>query len=151
MVDEPFWRHPAGGLAREGVAHLRIWTTVTDSPGHVAVVTETGLEDSVTESAGRIWAELVRRYGPSLVLLEHHRRPKLGEGMETLDLVRVGAGGSPHWARIWPTRRTVSVTRGWSCGWPLTDTRLSGGPRAGSTGARTRTADSSPWNVGTAS
>ena len=103
VVDEPFWRHPAWGLAREGVAHLRIWTTVTDSPGHVAVVTETGLEDSVAESAGRIWAELVRRYGPSLVLLEHHPAPELGEGMETLDLVRVGAGGEPHWPRIWPT------------------------------------------------
>jgi hypothetical protein len=54
IVDEPFWRHPAWGLAREGVAHLRIWTTGTDAPGHVAVVTETGLGNSVTESAGRI-------------------------------------------------------------------------------------------------
>ena len=103
IVDEPFWRHPAWGLAREGVSHLRIWMTATDPPGHVAVVTETGLEDSVTESAGRIWAELVRRYGPSLVLLEHHPAPELSEGMETLDLVRLGADGSPHWTRVWPT------------------------------------------------
>jgi hypothetical protein len=102
-VDEPLWRHPMWGLAREGVAHLRIWTTTTDSPGYVAVVTETGLEASVTESAGRIWADLVRRYGPSLVLLEHYPAPELGEGTETLDLVRVGADGSPHWSRIWPT------------------------------------------------
>ena len=43
VADEPFWRHPAWGLAREGVAHLRIWATATDPPGHVAVVTETGL------------------------------------------------------------------------------------------------------------
>ena len=43
IVDEPFWRHPASGLAAEGVAHLRIWTTATDPPGHLAVVTETGL------------------------------------------------------------------------------------------------------------
>ena len=103
VVDDPFWRHPAWGLAREGVAHLRIWATVADPPGYVAVVTETGLENSVTESAGRIWAELVRRYGPSLVLLEHHLAPELGEGMETLDLVRVGADGGPHWTRVWPT------------------------------------------------
>jgi hypothetical protein len=101
VVDDPFWRHPAWGLAREGVAHLHIWFTAADPKGHVAVVTETGLEDSVTESAGRIWAELVRRYGPSLVLLEHHPAPELGEGMETLDLVRVGAEDSPHWLRIW--------------------------------------------------
>jgi len=30
-----------------------------------------------------------------------HLRP--GEGAETLDLVRVGADGSPHWLRVWPT------------------------------------------------
>jgi len=103
IVDEPFWRHPVWGLAREGVAHLRIWTTATDSPGHLAVVTEIGFEASVTESAGRIWAELVRRYGPSLVLLEHHPAPELAEGVETLDLVRIGADGSPRWSRVWPT------------------------------------------------
>lgn len=102
VADEPFWRHPAWGLAREGVAHLRIWMTATDPPGHVAVVTETGFEDSVTESAGRIWAELVRRYGPSLVLLAHYPPPELSEGIETLDLVRIGADGSPRWSRVWP-------------------------------------------------
>src|ERR1700758_5078016 len=91
IVDEPFWQHPAWGLAREGVAHLRIWATATDPPGQLAVVTETGLEDSVTESAGRIWADLVRRYGPSLVLLEHHPASELAEDVETLDLVRIGA------------------------------------------------------------
>jgi hypothetical protein len=103
VADDPFWRYPAWGLAREGVAHLRIWTTATDPLGHVAVVTEIGFEASVTESAGRIWAELVRRYGPSLVLLEHHPAPELAEGVETLDLVRIGADGSPHWSRVWPT------------------------------------------------
>jgi hypothetical protein len=103
IVDKPAWRHPAWGLAAEGVAHLRIWTTAADPPGHLAVVTETGLGNSVTESAGRIWAELVRRYGPSLVLLEHRPAPGLAEGVETLDLVRIGADGSPHWTRVWPT------------------------------------------------
>jgi hypothetical protein len=64
VADEPFWRHPAWGLAAEGVAHLRIWTTATDLPGHVAVVTEIGLRAPVTESAGRIWADMVGRLRP---------------------------------------------------------------------------------------
>jgi hypothetical protein len=34
------------------------------------------------------------------VLLEHYLAPEFGEGMETLDLVRVGADGSPHWSRV---------------------------------------------------
>jgi hypothetical protein len=102
IVDDPFWRYPAG-LAREGVAHLRVWMTVTVLPGHLAVVTETGSDASVTETAGLIWAELARRYRPSLVLLEHHLAPEFGEGMETLDLMRIGADGSPHWSRVWPT------------------------------------------------
>ena len=67
------------------------------------MVTETGSAASVTESAGHIWAELARRYGPSLVLLEHHPAPAAGEGAETLDLIRISVGGSPHWLRIWPT------------------------------------------------
>ena len=92
-----------GAVAREPVAHLRVWLTAGPEPGHLAVVTETSTAASVTESAGHIWAALARRYGPSLVLLEHCPAPELGEGMETLDLVRVGADGSPHWTRVWPT------------------------------------------------
>jgi hypothetical protein len=37
------------------------------------------------------------------VLLEHYLASELGEGMETLDLVRIGTDGSPHWSRVWPT------------------------------------------------
>jgi hypothetical protein len=37
------------------------------------------------------------------VLLEHHLAPGSGEGMETLDLVRIGADGSPRWSRVWPS------------------------------------------------
>ena len=69
----------------------------------MAVVTETGVGNSVTESAERNWADLVRRHGPSLVLLEHHPAPELAEGVETLDLVRAGADGKLHWTRVWPT------------------------------------------------
>jgi hypothetical protein len=103
LVDDPFWQYPAWGLAQEGVGHLRVWLTADPGPGFLAVVTETGLGSPVTESAGRIWADLARRFGPSLVLLEHHPAPELAEGVETLDLVRFGTDGSPHWSRVWPT------------------------------------------------
>jgi hypothetical protein len=103
IADDPFWRFPAGGAGREGVAHLRIWLTTGPEAGYLAVVTETGGAAAVTESAGHIRAVLARRFGPSLVLLEHCRAPELGEGRETLDLVRAGADGSPHWSRVWPT------------------------------------------------
>jgi hypothetical protein len=102
IVDDPFWPYPAG-LVREGAARLRVWLTAGPEPGYLAVVTETGGTASVTESAARIWAVLVHRFGPSLVLLEHNPAREFGEGMETVDLVRIGADGSPHWSRIWPT------------------------------------------------
>jgi hypothetical protein len=102
LVDDPFWQYPARGLAREGAGHVRVWATAAAAAGYLAAVTETGGIVSVTESAGRIRAGLARRYGPCLVLLEHHPAPESGEGMETLDLVRVGADGSPHWSRVWP-------------------------------------------------
>jgi hypothetical protein len=105
IADEPFWRYPLDAMAGEGIAHLRVWLTAVAEPGYLAVVTETGSAAEVTESAGSIWATLARRYGSSLVVLEHHPAPntKRGEGAETLDLIRVGADGSPHWLRVWPT------------------------------------------------
>ena len=78
-----------------------MWLTAGPDRGHLAVVTGIGGAAYVTESAGHIWAELACRYGAPLVLLEHHLAPELGEDMETLDLVRIGADGSPHWSRVW--------------------------------------------------
>lgn len=104
IADEPFWKYPIS-MAGAGAAHLRVWLTSGPEPGHMAVVTDIGSAAEVTESAGQIWADLVRRYGPSLVLLEHHPAPETGEGAETLDLVRIGNDISPHWLRVWPTRR----------------------------------------------
>jgi hypothetical protein len=78
-----------------------VWLTAGREPGYPAVVTQTGPAAPVTESAGQIWAELARRYGPSLVLLEYHPAPEAAEGAETLDLVRAGADGSPHWLAVW--------------------------------------------------
>ena len=126
LVDDPFWQYPARGLAREGAGHLRVWATA--AAGYLAVVTETGGIISVTESAGRIRAGLAHRYGPCLVLLEHHPAPEPGEGMETLDLVRIGADGSPHLSRVWPPAGEPASRPGWNCGWPVTGTRSPAGP-----------------------
>jgi hypothetical protein len=103
VADDLFWRYPSSDPAGEGVARLRVWFTAGSEPGYLAVVTETSHSGTVTESAGRIWAVLAGRFGPSLVLLEHHPAPELSEDMETLDLVRIGADGEPHWTRVWPT------------------------------------------------
>ena len=75
VADEPVWRYRAGGPGREEVAHLRVWLAIGPAPGYLAVVTETGLAASVTESAGHIRAALACRYGPAAVLLEHHLAP----------------------------------------------------------------------------
>ena len=37
------------------------------------------------------------------MLLERHPAPEAGEGAETLDLVGIGADGSPHWRDVWPS------------------------------------------------
>jgi hypothetical protein len=111
LVDDPFWQYPAWGLAREGAGHLRVRAIAAASAGYLAVVTETGGTNSVTESAGRIRAGLARRYGPCLVLFEHHPAPESGEGMETLDLVRTGADGSPRWSRLWPARTALNLSQ----------------------------------------
>lgn len=118
-----------------------VWLTAGPEPGHLAVVTETGSAASVTESAGQIWAEFARRYGPSLVLLEHHPAPGAGEGAETLDLVRIGADGSPHWLSVWPTTEDNPATPGSNCGWRFTGTGSPASPRAGSARASTRKAE----------
>ena len=90
------WRGKGPGTCVSGPLRLLPRVTWLSSRGGGGIT-------SVTESAGRIRAGLARRYGPSLVLLEHHPAPGSGEGMETLDLVRIGADGSPHWSRVWPT------------------------------------------------
>jgi len=142
IVDDPFWQYPAWGLAREGVGHLRVWATAGASPGYLAVVTDAGGITSVTESAGRIWADLARRFGPSLVLLEHHLAPEFGEGAWRLSIWSASALTG---ARIGPgcgrPRRTIPGMPGWNCGWLPTGTGSLTGPRIGLTSARTTTID----------
>jgi hypothetical protein len=103
VADEVFWRYPSGTPGSQGVAHLRVWLTSEVEPGHLAVVTETGPAGSMTNSAASIRAELARRYGTRLVLLEHCPAAGTGEFSGSLDLVRLGADGSPRWSRVWPT------------------------------------------------
>jgi hypothetical protein len=102
IADEPFWRYGTG-TAREGSAHLRVWLTTAPEPGYLAAVTKTASEAAITESTAQILAELASRYGPSVVLIEHHLAPETGEGIETLDLVQIAADGSPRWLRVWPS------------------------------------------------
>ena len=100
LVDDPFWRYPARGLVREGAGHLRVWATATAAPGYLAVVTETGGVIPVTESAGRIWAGLARRYGSSLVLLEHQDRALWDRSAIVSAMVFSGAPITPNsWQR----------------------------------------------------
>jgi hypothetical protein len=103
IAGDPFWRFPSGPGSKEGVAHLRVWLTAGAGAGHLAVVTETGSADSVTGSAGYIRSDLTRWYGSSLVLLERYPGAEDEESTGTLDLARIGTGGSPRWTRIWPT------------------------------------------------
>lgn len=77
-----------------------MWLTAGPEADHLAVVTQTGPAAPVTESAGQIWAELARRYGPPLVPLEHHPAPEAGDGAETLDLVRLGAAAADNDAAV---------------------------------------------------
>jgi hypothetical protein len=118
-----------------------VWLAAGPEPGHLAVVTQTGSAAPVTESAGQIWAELARRYGPSLVLLEHHLAPEGGEGAETLDLARIGADGSPHWLGVWPTAQDNPRHAGLELWVAVHGHQISASPRAGSARASTRKAD----------
>lgn len=72
-------------------------------------------------------------------LAEHHLAPGFGEGIEILDLVRVGADGSAHWTRMWPTPDENPRHAALEPWMPLTGTRSSAGSRASSTGAGART------------
>jgi hypothetical protein len=102
IVDDPFWRYAEGDSAGEGIAHLRVWPTLTAPPGYLAVVTATGSAAIMANSAGRIWAELAEVYGSSLVLFEHDAGDEASP-WESLDLVRIGRDGRANWSRVWPT------------------------------------------------
>ena len=137
VADDPFWRYPSAAMAGEGVAHLRVWLTTGPEPGHLAVVTETGLTASVTESAGHIWAALAAGTGPPSCCSSTTLRPSSARAWRP----SIWSASAPMAARTGPACdrpwRTIPVTPGWSCGWPPTGTGSSAGPRASSTDART--------------
>ena len=141
VAGDPFWRHRSGLMAGEGVAHLRVWLTAGPEPGRLAMVTETGSADSVTESAGPIWAELTRRYGPPSSCLSTTQPPNTRKARKP----SIWSASGPMAARTGPVygrpRRRIPVTPGWSSGWPPKGTRSPASPRAISASARTRTTD----------
>ncbi|MGW0633776.1 hypothetical protein [Streptomyces sp. NPDC002758] len=105
ITDDPAWNYRSGCAAGGGMAHLRVWADST-SPvrGHLAIVTETGLGATITNSAGEIWAELAQRYPGPLVVIEHWV-DEVGEDGDRLDQVAI-AGRQPTWRRVWPTPAT---------------------------------------------
>ena len=103
LVDDPFWQYPAWGLAREAAGHLRVWAAATASRGYLAVVTETGASSPSLNLPGGSGPAWLADTGPASCCPGTTPAPESGEGMETLDLVRIGADGSPHWSRVWPT------------------------------------------------
>lgn len=110
ICNDPFWRYPSRCLAGEGVAHLRVWETANGTPGQVggtrlAVVTETGLGASITNSIQDIHAALTNAYGPRIVLLEHWPAGTGADPHEHLDQAVI-INGEPGWRRIWPTPPT---------------------------------------------
>ena len=93
VAEEPFWRYPSATMAGAGAAHLRVWLTTGAEPGHLAVVTENRPRSLRHRVRRTHLGRAARRSGPSVVLFEHYLAPELGEGTETLDLVRIGADG----------------------------------------------------------
>ena len=102
LVDDPFWRYRSSTAAGGGIAHLRMWAAKGDHC-RVAVVTDTGLGSSITNSVEHIWEQLRLEYaGLEIVLLEHWPAGTGACVVEHLDQVVV-AGGRPQWRRVWPT------------------------------------------------
>jgi hypothetical protein len=104
LTDDPFWRYTSACLAGEGIAHLRVWAT---SNGHLAILSETGVGATITNSANEIWAAVGAAYGADgLIVLEHW---PAGDGIDTeehLDQMMMADDGRPSWRRIWPTPAT---------------------------------------------
>ncbi len=98
LADDPFWRYPSK-CASDGIAHLRVWSC----PGQarLAIVSETGLGVSITNSIECIWQKLTQVSPGNPTLLEHWP-PGAGGPVEHLDQVVV-IGGVPSWRRVWPT------------------------------------------------
>ncbi len=92
VTDDPCWRYPSACLAGEGIAHLRVWVTA-DRSGYLAVVSETGLGASITNSIEDIWDVLAALYPGPLTLIEHY---PVGESFpvdgEHLDLAILWGG-----------------------------------------------------------
>jgi hypothetical protein len=143
LVDDPFWQYPARGLARKGPGTcvsgpLRLLLRVTWLLSRRLAASPPSL--NLPGGSGPAWladtgppsccSNTTPRPGPARA-----RRPWTWSASAL-----TGARTGPAYGR--PRSRT-RVTPGWNCGWPLTGTRSSAGPRAGSIGVTTITADCS--------
>ena len=141
VADDPFWRYPSISMAREGVAHLRVWLTAGLSPGTWLSSPKLAWPPPSQSPPGISGTALTGRYGPSLVCSSTTLRLRLARACRhsilsawALMAARTGpASGRP--------RRTIPVTPGWSYGWLLVGTRSSAGRRVHSTGVRARAAE----------
>ncbi|MEV6527388.1 hypothetical protein AB0M43_36240 [Longispora sp. NPDC051575] len=100
LLDQIAWEYPSPCAAGSGLARLRIWQTTTPSPGHLALVTDSGIGASITNSIAEIWHTLRNALGAPLWLLEHW--PADASEPEHLEQVAV-TGLRPSWWRAWPT------------------------------------------------
>ena len=143
LVDDPFWQYPAWGLARKGSGTcvsgpLRLLLRVTWLLSLRLAASSPSL--NLPGGSGPAW--LADTGPPSCC---SSTTPRLSPAREWRPWTwsasaLTGARTGPAYGR--PRRRT-RVTPGWNCGWPLTGTRSSAGPRAGSIGVTTITADCS--------
>lgn len=99
VADEPSWAYPSSCAGGGGLALLRVWRTADN--GHLAIVTESGVGVTITNSAEEITAKLSGRFTGPLVVLEHWRAGD-GADHERLDQVFAPAGHSPRWRPVWP-------------------------------------------------
>ncbi|MFI6884001.1 hypothetical protein [Streptosporangium canum] len=100
ILDNPVWVYPSTCGAGSGMARLRVWTTEATHL-HLAVVSETGIGASTTNSVTSIHNTLTQALNGPVVILEHWPEQET-YGPECLDQLIVTAG-QPHWRRIWPT------------------------------------------------
>ncbi|WP_188197579.1 hypothetical protein [Nonomuraea sp. SYSU D8015] len=108
LLAQPWWSYRAPTMpARTGCAHLTLWNALHagDTPGHLAIVSETDTGLSIINGADHIWAELTTRYGHPLTLIEHVLPGTTFDGAEHLHECWVDQG-TLRWRAIWPTPPT---------------------------------------------
>ncbi|OEV09248.1 hypothetical protein [Streptomyces nanshensis] len=111
VLDDPAWTFPSVCAGGGGMALLRVWRT---ADGHLAIVTESGVGVSITNSAEEITAKLRAQFPGRLTVMEHWRTGD-GADHERLDQVIV-TGRRTRWRPVWPippTNPDYAVHEAW--------------------------------------